>query len=254
MKRILCILIALLLTAAGALAQTVPPDTSLLGVVFYPRGSTAETAVFAFRYRLPQFTADQPQAEAINQYFASYAADIVDAVIPATINAMDSLPAEGEPEYYVNLDYRITANTEDCLSVLLNNQQFLGNTLIEHWVSIVFALSGIYTGQPISLSQAMGLEHEGEDQAGDIASELVCGLVWQIIKYEIGAMQKAYFPDLTEEEFRSAFTPQDDFYFDENGNLVFFIQAGTIAGEVEGVLTYPFSIAELLSAIGQDET
>jgi len=37
----------------------------------------------------------------------------------------------------------------------------------------------------------------------------------------------------------------------EKGNFVFFIQAGAIAGEVEGVLTYPFSMAELLSAIEQ---
>ncbi len=249
MKRILCALAVLMLILPGASAQSETPDTSLLGVVYYPRGATEETASFAFRYRLPQLNADQPQAEEVNTYFASYAADIVETMIPATLSTLDEFPGPGEPEYYVNLDYRIPSRNEDQLSVLLVSQQFLGNTLVEQWVSVVFALSGIYAGQPISLSQAMGLEEGGGNQTGDIASELVYGLVWQIIQYDIGSMKTAYFPDLTEAEYRLAFSPQDDFYFDEDGNFVFFIQAGTIAGEVEGVLTFPFSMAELLSGI-----
>ena len=91
------------------------------------------------------------------------------------------------------------------------------DTLVESWESVVFALSGIYEGLPISLSQAMGLEQEEGDPSADYASELVYGLVWQIVQYEIAAMQKAYFPDLSENEFRAAFTPQSDFYFDEDG-------------------------------------
>lgn len=248
MKRFLCAFAALLLVLPGASAQSETPDRSLRGVVYYPRGAAEETASFAFRYRLPQLMAGQPQAEAVNGYFASYAADIVETVIPATLNALDELPAPGEPAYYVNLDYRIPSVSEDQLSVLLVSQQFQGNTLLEQWVSVVFALSGIYAGQPISLSQAMGLEQEG-GQNGDVASELAYRLVWQIIQYDIGTMKTAYFPDLTEAEYRLAFSPQDDFYFDGDGNFVFFIQAGTVAGEVEGVLTYPFSMAELLSGI-----
>lgn len=249
MKRTLCIACVLLLLT-GASAQAAPQAEPLRGEVFFPQGSAAETASFAYRYRLPQFTAEQPYHETVNAYFASYAQELVNTVIPETLDALDMLPAPSEPAYYVDLDYRVTADTGDYLSILLVSQRFLGNTLIENWESAVFALSGIYAGQAISLSQAMGLEQEaGESE--DYASGLVYGLVWQIVQYEIGAMQKAYFPDLTEDEVRRAFTPQSDFYFDEDGNFVFFIRAGTIAGEVEGVLTYPFSMAELLSAVGK---
>jgi hypothetical protein len=249
MKRFLCIACVWLLLT-GASAQAVPQDGPLRGEIYFPQGSAVETASFAYLYQLPQFTADQPYHETVNAYFASYAQELVNTVIPETLDALDALPAPGEPAYYVDLDYRVTADTGDYLSVMLVSQRFLGNTLIENWESAVFALSGIYAGQAISLSQAMGLEQEA-GESGDYASELVYGLVWQIVQYEIGAMQKAYFPDLTEDEVRRAFTPQSDFYFDEDGNFVFFIQAGTIAGEVEGVLAYPFSMAELLSAIGK---
>ena len=61
--------------------------------------------------------------------------------------------------------------------------------------------------------------------------------------------QTDYDPDLTMEELQNAFSPESDFYLDEDGNLVFYVQAGVIAGEVNGILTYPFSPAELLSAV-----
>lgn len=251
MKRFLCIACAMLVLAVAP-AQAAPLAVPLRGEVTFPQGSAAETASFAYRYQLPQFAAGQPYGEAVNAHFTSYADRLVNEIIPETVAALDTLPAAGDPAFYVDLDYRVTADTADYLSVLLVSQRFLGNTLVESWESAVFALSGIYAGQPVSLSQAMGLEQAAGGSARDYASELVYGLVWQIVQYEVGAMQKAYFPDLTEDEVRRAFSPQSDFYFDEDGNFVFFIQAGTIAGEVEGVLTYPFSMAELLSAVVQE--
>ncbi|HPF87318.1 MAG TPA: hypothetical protein PK537_04590 [Candidatus Limiplasma sp.] len=252
MKRILGITVCLLLLVTGAVAQTVPQAEPLCGEVFYPQGSTANTASFVFRYQLPQFSSDQPQCDAINACFATYADTLISTVIPDTVSTLDTLPADGEPAYSVELNYSVTASTDAYLSVLLVSQKFLGNTLLESWEAKVFAVSGIYAGQQISLSQAIGLEQTEGEQAADTASELVYGLVWQIVQYEIGAMQKAYFPDVTEDDLRRVFAPQTDFYLDENGNLVFFIQAGTIAGEVEGVLTYPFMAAELLSAVSVD--
>ena len=251
MKRLSIIACVLLMLVSGVLALTESEAQPLQGEVLYPQGSAADSAAFSYRYRLPQFTQEQPQADAINAYFSAYEKELLESIIPETVNALDSLPAAGEPEFFVDVDYRITASDADRLSVVLVSQRFLGNTLVESWDSVVFALSSVYAGQPLTLAQAMGLEQEEAETVGDPASELVYGLVWQIVSYEIGAMQKAYFPDLTEEEFRSAFSPQQDFYFDGDGNFVFFIQAGTIASEVEGVLTYPFSMAELLSAIGQ---
>ena len=252
MKRILCIASLLLLIVANAAALPAPQAAPLRGEVYSPQGSTAQTASYVFRYSLPQFPQTQPQAAALNRWFASYAADIGTVLVPQVLSTVDTLPAAGEPEYYTDMDYRITASTGDHVSVLLVSQQFLGNTLLEKWSACVFALNGMYAGQALSLSQAMGLEQTVGEQATDTASELVYGLVWQIVEYEIGTMQKAYFPDLSEEDLRRVFTPQHDFYLDEDDNFVFFIPAGTIAGEVEGVLTYPFSLAELLSAVKQN--
>ena len=101
MKRFLSLAAAVMLLLSGALAQSEQSVSSLFGVVYYPRASTEDTASFAFRYQLPQVSAGHPQHEAINQYFSSYAADIVETMIPSTIDTLDGLPAAGEPAYYV---------------------------------------------------------------------------------------------------------------------------------------------------------
>ena len=249
MKRLLCIAGVVLVLVSGASAQAAFEAQPLRGTVSYPQGSAEGAARFSYRYRLPQFTEELPQAAAVNAYFAAYANDLLSVGIPAAAGGLDSLPAAGEPEYYVDLDYDITAYDPQTLSVVLVSQRFLGNVLTETYDSAVFALDGLYAGQRLTLTQAMGLEQETGD--ANVAAELAYGLVWQIVQYEIAAMQKAYFPGVTQEEFRAAFSPERDFYFDADGNFVFYIQAGLIAAEVEGVLTFPFSLAELLSAVTQ---
>lgn len=247
MKRLLCLVAALCLFVAPAFAQVASETLPLTGEQYYPEGSTADTATYVFSYRYPQFDPQSDAAAAINACFASLAADMEGSPVP------DSIVEAGAPSvdgvYYTNLDYRITCSTDDYLSVLMLSQQFLGNAESESWTALVFALNGVYEGQPVSLSQAMGMEQESSGNGDSYASWLVYGLVWQIIQQQQATLQKGYFPALTYDDLVNVFTPESDFYLDEDGNFVFFIQAGQIAGEVEGILTYPFSMAELLSAV-----
>jgi len=252
MKRLICLVAALCLLATGALAQGVAETTPLTGEQFYPDGADAQTATYRFTYSLPQFAADTDADATINAYYASLAEDLTTTVMPQTVASLDDAPAADAPAWYTVMDYRVTLSSADYLSVLLTSRQFLGNAEAESWSATVFARSGVYAGQPISLSQAMGLEQEDDaDPSGNsYAAQLVYGLVWQIITQQQAMLQKDYFPELTQEDLQGVFTPESDFYLDEDGNFVFFIQAGQIAGEVDGILIYPFSRAELLSAVG----
>lgn len=251
MKRLFCLLLAFCVMMPSALAESTSEAAPLTREQFYPEGANAQNASYAFRYAYPQLAADTPQAKTVNAYYQSLAVDMVDTVMPETIASLDALPSEGTPAYYTQLDYTLTANTADFLSVLLTSRQFLGNAETERWTANVFAMSGVYAGQTVSLSQAMGLEQEDDaaDADNSYASELVYGLVWQIISTEQAMQQKDYDPTLTLTDLERVFSPESDFYIDADGNFVFYIQAGDIASEVEGVLTYPFSAAELLSAV-----
>ncbi len=248
MKRLLCLLAALLMATPAALAQSAVETQPLSGEIDFPAGADAASAAYSFRYACPQFEAQTDADKAINAYFASVAADMA-AAAPGAAAAAGGLPAAGSPAYYTQVDYRVTANTDDFLSVLLTSRQYLGNTETENWTAAVFARDGVYAGQPVSLSQAMGLEQDAAADGGSYASGLVYGLVWQIIGEQQASLARNYYPELTFAALESAFSPESDFYLDGDGNFVFFIQSGEVAGEVEGILTYPFSLAELLSAV-----
>ena len=252
MKRIICLVAALCLLTPGALAQGVAESAPLTGEQYFPSIADAQSATYCFTYALPQFAADTEADVAINAYYADLATDLTDTVMPQTVASLDETPAADAPAWYTAMDYRVTLSSADYLSVLLTSRQFLGNAETESWSANVFARSGVYAGQQISLSQAMGLEQEDDANAtgNSYAAQLVYGLVWQNIAQQQAMLQIDFFPGLTQADLENVFTPESDFYLDADGNVVFFIQSGQIAGEVEGILTYPFSRAELLSAVG----
>lgn len=252
MKRLLCLLFVLCMLCPAALAEAVGVAVEaqpLAGEQYYPAGSDAQTAAYVFRYAYPQFSGQADGITEINAYYTALASDMVNTVMPETVAGLDDLPAQGSPAYYTQISYRTTANTGDYLSVLLTSQQFSGNTETENWTANVFARSGVYNGQTVSLSQAMGMEQEDGANGDSYASGLAYGLIWQIILQEQSTQRRDYFPELTEADLERVFSPESDFYMDEDGNIVFYIQSGEIASEVEGILTYPFSVGELLSAV-----
>lgn len=106
-------------------------------------------------------------------------------------------------------------------------------------------------GQPVSLSQVLGLEEEGGELSDgqSVAEQLAYELVWQIVERDSQNADGDYLDGLSKEQLTGRVSPESDFYLDADGNVVFFIQAGEIAGEIAGVLHFPFNPAELLSAV-----
>lgn len=249
MRRFVCLLVALCLCAATAYAAPAVEAQPLTGELAFPEGADAASAAFVFSYQYPQFAPDTDADAKISQWYLALSQDAAGAGA-AEAAQLGALPEAGAPAWYTRLSYRITRNSDDYLSVLMVAARFQGNTEAESWTADVFARSGVYAGQPLTLSQAMGLEQAdgAADQSTSYASELVYGLIWQIVEGERAMQTRAYLEGITEADLRRALNPESDFYLDADGNIVFFIQSGELASEVEGVLTYPFSLAELLSA------
>lgn len=249
MKRLILLAAALCLLAAPASAQPAGEAAPLTGTLCAPAGADAQSAAYVFSYAYPQFTEDVPADRQINACYAALAADAGGAAAPA-VSALGTLPQPGEPQWFTRIDYRVALRDEDYVSVLLTSTEFLGNAETARLTANVFARSGVYAGQMLSLSQAMGLEEAdgAAGQAESYAAGLVYKLVWHIVEGERALQTRAYYPELTAADLREAFSPESDFYLDGDRNIVFYVQPGELAGEVEGVLTYPFSLAELLTA------
>lgn len=253
MKRVIALLLCTLLLSSCAVAQEGAPAevaAPLEGAAYFPAGATEETARYQFVYRYPQLPAADSIAERVNAYYQGVLRDMLDVLIPQEYAA---LTLEGIPEgpaYLTSIDYAVRCDNEDYLSVAFTATQFLGNSVAQSVSANVFARQGEYAGALCSLSQVVGMEQEGDElsEAASYASSLAYRLIWQIICEQQAAGQVDYLEGLTREDVERAFSPETDFLLDEDGNLVFFVQAGMIAGEVEGVLYFPFAVAEFLSA------
>ena len=236
---------------AAAFAQSLEIADSIGGMQVYPQGAQQEQAVYWFRYEYPQFVAQTSMDQTINAYYQAMRDDLSAFLMPQSVEEQLTLHEPGEPSYYIDLSYQVTANTASYLSVTLTSQQFLGYSQSDRIEANVFARDGVYAGQLVSLSQVMGLEQEGDefDARASYASQLVYKLVWKIMEEQQASQQKDFFEGLTRADAEAAFHPETDFYIDIDDNLVFFIQAGIVSSEVEGILAYPFSRAELLTAV-----
>ena len=225
--------------ALGMEAQTPAPQDAglapvqpLSGERVWLRDGLSEGGTLSYRY--PQFEAVTEADEAINAYYQALAKDMESLTEPVA----------------AAIDFEITLNNDRYVSVVLTSVTQGGGGESVSLSADTFARDGLYAGQPVSLSQVLGLEEEGELSDGDSEAErLAYEVVWRIVERDSQNADGDYLGGLTEEQVHSAFSPETDFYLDEDGNVVFFIQAGEIAGEIAGVLRFPFAPAELLSAV-----
>lgn len=185
-------------------------------------------------FSLPQFGGET----LINQYYLELAARLEAGQLPP--GAAWSAEDDGEEPETWTLDYEITRNDAEYLSVVLHLRQLSGGGETETLSADTF-LRG---EQPhkATLSELLGAEAaDGDTKTAD----LVYGLIWEIVQVGMENVEGDYLDSLTLDNVRSALDPETDFYLDDNGNIVFFIEPGLLAGEIAGVLLYPFSPYEL---------
>lgn len=242
MKRAFAIILMLCMTAfmAVSFAQNAPTTGTINGEIL----TSGTDGALMIRYSLPQFDGNEAIMATINAYYADLAQDL-------TASQMVAETLQGSPDT-LDMSFRIAHASSRYLSVVLDGVYLYAESGAEtpSVAAQTFALDGVYSGKLLTLSQMLGLE-QSDDELSDqvsLAEELAYQLVWQIVERNCQNADSGYLDALTFEQLRSAFYPETDFYLDENGNVVFFIQAGEIAGEMAGVLTFPFAPEELLSA------
>jgi len=226
-------------TKAENFAEGLMQKEPIAGTVQWPEGAGTPQAIFQYQY--PQFEAQTEADKAINRYYQAQARDLESAVQ----SMMD-----GEETLESTIDFEVSHASNRYLSVVQTMRQMGGNAETETLSADTFARDGVYAGQPVTLSQMLGMEQENTLSVHESAAEtLVYGLVWQIVERGMQNADGDYLDGITPEDLKRSFSPETDFYLDADGNLVFFIQKGEIAGEIAGILTFPFAPAEILSTI-----
>lgn len=248
MKKRIAIWVVLALLVSMALpaqAQPFEMGQPLVGEAAYPEGSATDDARFMLTYSYPQIVPVTAEDEVINTFYQEAADELLLMIAPMLYDeAADSIGQDVAA--YLNISYQVTANTDDFFCVLITKEQFMGASAEQTVQGNVFARTGDAAGGIVTLPYVLGFQPEDEVSA-TAAIDTVYGLVWDIIVEQMKSGSVDYFEELTQENLFAEFYPESDFYLDGQGNIVFYVQPSVLASNADGLLTFPFSPAEILS-------
>lgn len=234
-----------------ALAEGLTLGEDLTGVYCYPEGASEADALYVYRYSYPQLKEESELATLINTTYAYTASDAL--AFEAPMHATDLVP--GSAQKLVTISYEITCNNAAWLSVRIVKEVRQGDSATQVISGHVFPLTGEKQGQIISLPYLLGILDGTEsdtwlqNRQTAKANECVRELVWEELSARVSRGELTLLDGVTFDSFGEGFYPEEDFYLDEAGDPVFFLQAGVIAPEEAGVLLIPITLETLLDEI-----
>lgn len=203
------------------------------GEEYFP---SREKWTYVYRWRMPQLAGESKAAGEINYYFETARREMTDLVVPMYAADPDMAASGGN---VIEQRYEVTCNSGRFFSTLLKQRQVLGQKTILSLSSQVFATSGEYEGQTLTLR---GLVMVGDSSVQ--LADAVLADVFTRVKAQMAGQPGPWKQDLTQEALAEDFFPETHFYADEGGNAVFYLQPG-LARNDDQVLTFPYSPAQL---------
>ena len=249
MKKIIAfLLIVSLSVAVSALADPFALLDDCTGsiVVQYDENDLS-AGRFEYSYRFPQVDGDAEGGAAINAFYLSRANDLESFTIP-----MDQNTFWG-PDMSTVVDYRVTCNNDEFFSVLIRKEKRIGERTAVTWEGHVFSREHPNPGSTYTLPKFLNIldPEENEEWVQELQNEnantVVRQLVWNMIQENENGID--YDPDYTEEYLAEDFNPEEEYYLDENGAPVFYINPGVAAPDEVGLLIFPISLEDILDEL-----
>ena len=223
----------------------------LTGTYIWPEDADETEANYIYRYAYPVFEADTTLDETVNEVFQSEVSWAMDFECPMYITE----PNAANMHTRVNVSSEITCLNTEMLSIRVDRVFTTGSSSSNKIKSFTFMLNGTNAGTITSLPYLLGILKTGESDEWyiqrqiDKADKCVREMVWAEIEKDRKLDDSAIYDFITLEDLDYCFYPEEDFYLDEAGGFVFYIQAGEIAPPEAGHFTYTFTLDELLDEI-----
>ena len=234
MKRFACVLTALMLCVLSASAAL--DVTWTQGEEWFPG---RDAWVYYYTYTVPEVKGSGALSEELNHYFDTAIGEMVNLVLPMfTVD----MPGDGRNE--ISDLYEITCNNDEFFSFLLRRSTLSEGKEVLSLQSAVFAVSGQYTGESLTLR---GLAREIGESSSQIAGFVIKD-IWQKIEERMKAGDWAVRKEMSFDLLSAEFFPETHFFADEQGNIVFYLQPGLLGlGDEMAVFTYtPEELENLL--------
>ncbi|MHC1785626.1 MAG: hypothetical protein AB9880_00980 [Christensenellales bacterium] len=207
------------------------------GEAWFPEGGDW---TYHYTYRFPLAEGEGEAQDCINYYFDNAWNEMTKLVLP--MYAADPVMSGGLRHEFSQA-YALTCNNDDFFSFLLTQHQTVAGRDLVSLSSAVFAVSGEYLGQTLTL--------RGLVQVGDSSRQLAEAVledIWRQISARIAAGDSAWQEELSKEKLAAEFYPETQFYADEEGRAVFYLQPGEFRTD-DQVITFAYTAAEILSLL-----
>ncbi len=246
MKKVLfpLLLLSACCLCVAALAEPLALSEDLAGTVSLPIG---EGRTYTYTYAYPQVDESDPAGAVINAFYSYRVSDTLDFEVPLMADYYAA--AGGTESISVTVGYTITCNNDAYFSVLLKTEGNDFQTCTGH----TFSRTDLKPGSSVALPYLLGILANDEsdtwlqERQTAKADALVRELVWK--QLEERREELGIDPAFTEEIFTLYFYPEEDFYLDEKGDPVFYLEPGLAADAEKGLLTFPVSLEDILDEL-----
>ena len=239
MKKMFSLLLILMLYTASALADPLALQEDYSCSISVPCDENDPSAGnFVYSYRYPHVDGEAEDSAAINAFFETEA-EMEDFRIEMYYGDNSS----------TELSYTVTCNNDDFFSVLVKKEKKSEDKTTLKWKAYVFSRKNPDPSSSYTLPKLLNILDADENEEwiqehqNEKANEVVRGLVWDLIEGNEAGIE--YFPDFREEDLMTELNPEEDYYLDENGEPVFYINPGSAAPVEFGLLTFPITLEEI---------
>lgn len=248
MKRILPFLLILSLLAASALADPLAITEDYETDIYEPYDENDPSAGgFSYSSRYPHVDTEAEGGAGINSFYEYMNSDMFNNMVPM----MQDAYVYDRIDFSMKITYTVTCNNDDFFSVLLRTEKKEPEQDVVYWEGHVFSRKNGKAGYTYTLPMLLGILNstESEEWVQDFqtekADELVREMVWDMIEENEAGID---YGGLTKEDLSTVFFPEENFYLDENGDPVFYLQPGDVFEQIpEGMelLTFPIPLEDI---------
>ena len=250
MKRVLSVLLLLSLLALPALADPLPLLEDYTAEIAQPYDENDPSAgTFIYRCSYPHADDSSAGGSEINAFYEYLMNDTLDNYIPLLQDAYEGYDSS------MVVTYTVTCNNDEYFSVLIRTDRDNPDLRLTTWEGHVFSRTKGSPGQTYTLPKVLGILSANENdewlqnRQTEKANSVIREMVWDMIQDNPEGLD---YGDVTEESLDYVFFPEENFYLDENGDPVFYLQPGYFFAEVPegtGLFTFPIALEDILDEL-----
>ena len=250
MKRFLSVLLAASLFILPALADPLPLLEDYAEDIVAPYDESDPSAgVFTYSYRYPHPDESAEGGAEINAFYT----DLIDYDLGFTMPMIQEAFEGFDSSTFIT--YTVTCNNDDYFSVLILKDESNPDISRTSWNAQVFSRKFGSPGLTYTLPKVLGILSANENEEWlqnrqtEKANRLIREMVWDMVQENRDGLD---YGGLTEEILDYIFFPEENFYLDENGDPVFFLQPGDLFAEVPEdteLFIFPIPLQDILDEL-----